>query len=130
MSSDSQETSCRKSDPENGRNSPYAREREDPKKNRLEKASGRNGNRQPKIGSGKALKFPHAREKRKLRKEAKLFLPTEPHLIISSGGVDQVSIFVYFRPANEKNPQKMRLKCKILAILWQNSGNYTEVDLG
>lgn len=64
MSSDSQETSCRKSDPENGCNSPYAREREDPEKNRLEKASGRNGNRPPKIGSGKVLKFPHAREKR------------------------------------------------------------------
>ena len=101
-----------------------------PKKNRLEKASGRNGNRPPKIGSGKVLKFPHAREKGRLRKEAKLFLPTEPHLIISGGGVDQGSIFVYFRPANEKNPQKTRLKCKILAILWQNGGNYTEVDLG
>jgi len=50
-----------------------------PKKNRLEKASDRNGNQPPKIGSGKALKFPHAREKGRLRKEAKLFLPTEPH---------------------------------------------------
>ena len=125
MSSDSQETSCRRSDPENRQNSPYAREREDPEKNRLEKASGRNGNLPPKIGSGKVLKFPHAREKGKLRKEAKLFLPTEPHLLLVAAELTRFP-FLYI---SGQQMRKIRRKRDQNAKSWQFCGKTVAITL-
>lgn len=118
MSSDSQKTSCRKSDPENPQNSPYAREREDPQKNRPEKGSGRNGNWPPKIGSGKVLKFSHAREKRKLRKEAETLFTDRAHLLLVSAELTRFP-FLYI---SGRQMRKIRRKQDQIAKSWQNGG--------